>query len=104
MQITQTHIHFASNAFADEFTVKADTGKAAKLTGKISPQKKLPADDPANCPICQAVAHSGQFLTPAAIGLVLPSETVVIVPLAIAANAARETISHSWQSRAPPTH
>ena len=99
--VTQTHIHFTSNVFADGFSVKADV----KVTGKTTPRKNLPSnDDPANCPICQAVAHSGQFVTPSAIGFALPTEALAFIPLAIAAGAACETISHNWQSRAPPHH
>ena len=100
--ITQTHIHFASvQAFglsSDNFT------PAAKIVdGKNTPEKKVPSnDDPANCPICQAAMHSGQFITPSAIGFALPSETIAIVPLAIAVLTASEVVSHGWQGRAPP--
>jgi hypothetical protein len=102
--ITQTHVHFASTqAFGlsgDNFT------PAAKQTGgKTAPSKKVPSnDDPANCPLCQAAAHSGQFITPSAISFALPSETIAIVPLAIVVLTASETLSHGWQGRAPPRH
>src|ERR1700744_637602 len=81
--ITQTHIHFASEqAFGlsgDDFT------PVAKIApGKTAPSKKTPPNaDPANCPLCQAAAHSGQFVTPSAIGFALPGETIAIVPVAI---------------------
>jgi hypothetical protein len=100
--ITQTHIHFAASQVfglsSDEFT------PTAKLAGdKTAPAKKTPAnDDPANCPLCQAAAHSGQFVTPSAIGFVLPSEAVAIVTLAIAIRTVSEITSHGWQGRAPP--
>jgi hypothetical protein len=101
--ITQTHIHFATSqvfglSSADTFT---PTAKIAH--GKFAPAKNTPSnDDPANCPICQAAMHSGQFITPVATAFVLPSETVSIVPLAVAVLTASETLSHGWQSRAPP--
>jgi hypothetical protein len=107
--ITQTHIHFTSaQAFglsSDNFApaYKTTDGKAAD--GKSAPLKKVPSnDDPANCPLCQAAAHSGQFITPSAIGFALPSETIAIVPLAIVVLTASETLSHGWQGRAPPRH
>jgi hypothetical protein len=100
--ITQTHVHFASReAFglsADNFVPTAKTA-----TGKTAPSKQTPSnDDPANCPLCQAAAHSGQFVTPVAIGFALPSEAIAIVPLAIVVLTASKTVSHSWQGRAPP--
>jgi hypothetical protein len=100
--ITQTHIHFASSQV---FGLSGDNfAPTIKLTdGKTAPAKKTPSnDDPANCPLCQAAAHSGQFVTPSAIGFALPSEAIAIVPLAIVVVTASETISHGWQSRAPP--
>jgi hypothetical protein len=102
--ITQTHIHFATG---HTFGLSGDNfAPAVKLSGdKSTPAKKTPSnDDPANCPLCQAAAHSGQFITPSAIGFALPSETVAIVPLAIVVLTASEIISHGWQSRAPPRH
>jgi hypothetical protein len=101
--VTQTHIHYASVQAFGLSSADVFTPVAKDANGKAIPEKKSPAnDDPANCPICQAVAHAGQFVTPTAIGFALPSETVVFIPLAIAALTARETASHNWQGRAPP--
>ncbi len=102
--ITQTHIHFVS---AQAFGLSGDnfTPTIKTTDGKTAPAKKTPSnDDPANCPVCQAAAHAGQFITPSAIGFALPSETVAIVPLAIVVLTASETVSHGWQGRAPPRH
>ncbi len=102
--ITQTHIHFAS---APAFGLSGDnfTPTLKHTNGKTSPAKKIPSnDDPASCPICQAAMHSGQFITPSAIGFALPSEAVAIVPLVLVVLTASETISHGWQGRAPPRH
>jgi hypothetical protein len=100
--ITQTHIHFASSqAFGLSGDNFVPTAKLA--SGKAAPTKQTPSnDDPANCPLCQAAAHSGQFITPFAISFALPSETVAIVPLAIVILTAGEIVSHGWQGRAPP--
>lgn len=100
--ITQTHVHFAT---AQAFGLSDDNFvPTAKLaTGKTAPAKQKPSnEDPANCPFCQAAAHSGQFITPAVIGFALPGETIAIVPLVIAILAVRASVSHNWQGRAPP--
>jgi Protein of unknown function (DUF2946) len=99
-QITQSHIHFAPvsetgiNALVHALTTGPE--KASK--------KNSSTDDPANCPICQAMAHSGQFVTPSAAAPVLSMEAVVVVPLFLSIAAANESVSHGWQSRAPPRH
>jgi hypothetical protein len=103
-QITQTHVHFASSqAFGlssgDEATA------SAKIANKAAPQKSAPAnDDPAKCPICQAVMHAGQFISPSTISFALPSEAIAIIPLSLVIAIARERASHNWQGRAPPRH
>jgi hypothetical protein len=100
--VTQTHIHFASE---QAFGLSGDNfAPAAKIVAdKTAPSKKTPSnDDPANCPLCQAAAHSGQFITSSAIGFALPSEAIAIVPLAVVVLTASETVSHGWQGRAPP--
>jgi hypothetical protein len=94
--IVQTHIHLTP-------------GDAARLAGTAvthgqDSHDKYPAsDDPANCPICQEILHSGQFVTPAAQMLLPPAlavSTIAVVdtPLAIALAP-----SHSWRGRAPPS-
>src|SRR5271168_5531407 len=69
--VVQTHIHFAPA------TAIADT------QGASGHHDKFPAnDDPANCPICQEILHSGQFITPSTAALLPPSlaaSTIAIV-------------------------
>jgi hypothetical protein len=96
VQLIQTHFHplFGNAAFG---------GTANSSVAQTPAKKNSPANnDPANCPICQAVLHGGQFISPGAVALALPSEAITLVPLAIAAVAAREIASHNWQGRAPP--
>ena len=88
-QITQTHIHISP---------ASGIAMADKSAHRIAPAK----NDSGSCPICQAVLHSGQFVSPSAVAMALPTVAVAFIPLAIAAKAARETVSHSWQGRAPP--
>ena len=97
VQLIQTHIHLLS---AMSGTTVDNT--VASAPGKIAPAKNLPFNDQNSCPICQAVAHGGQFVSPTAIALSLPSFAASFIPLAIAVSAARESISHIWQGRAPP--
>jgi hypothetical protein len=98
-QITQSHIHFAPvsetgiNALVHALTAPPETA---------AQKKKSTTNDPANCPICQVAAHTGQFTTPSAAALLLPTEAAVIVPLLLSIAVAIESASHGWQSRAPP--
>lgn len=104
--VTQTHIHFPGERAVNIFAPVEKSGALAKLKlpSKHNPDKYPPGDDPANCPICQEVMHSGAFVMPDFVAMVLPSQPVSIVPLVIALPAIIETSSHAWQGRAPPHH
>ena len=94
--VTQTHIHIAPDSFAPYSKLIAQSGKEKQ-------PDKFPANgDPANCPICQEILHSGQFVTPAAAVLILPTAAVSIISIVAAIPAAAQRPSHAWQSRAPP--
>jgi hypothetical protein len=101
VQLTQTHIHNPNALSAIDQLASKLVAKSGKSSG--GPIKNAPLDD-SSCPICQAVGHSGQFVTPSAMALALPNFAVALVPLAIAVPAARDSVSHSWQGRAPPRH
>jgi hypothetical protein len=101
----QTHVHIGTVAVTAGFledlkiTLAGQPG-AAKGT---QPRDHFPAnDDPANCPICQEIMHAGQFVTPQAVALLLPTESVSFVPIRLAIPVFTEAVSHSWQGRAPP--
>ena len=91
--VVQTHIHFTPAALA-------------QLTGKSdSHHDRWPAnDDPANCPICQELLHSGQFVTPSAQFLLPPTLAVSTIALVDEALPFVFAPSHSWHGRAPPQH
>ena len=92
--ITQTHIHLAPDSFASA---------AGVANGKHSLPDKFPANgDPANCPICQEIAHTGQFVTPSAAVLLLPGVAVSIIAIVTDIPSTAQTASHAWRSRAPP--
>ena len=87
-------VHFHATPWTASTTLDA---------GKISQPGKLPAnDDPSSCPICQAVLHAGQFVTPAAVTFALPSFAIFFIANFNDATATAQTASHSWKSRAPP--
>jgi len=85
--IAQTHFH------------RPDAPSAAS---GHAPDRLPTKDDPANCPICQELLHSGQFVMPAAAALALPSASISIVAIVVAARPILRSASHSWQGRAPP--
>jgi hypothetical protein len=96
--VTQTHIHFTAS-------------EAARLSGDVDTNpanghhNKFPAnDDPANCPICQEILHSGQFITPATQFLLPP--TLAVSTIAVVDQALPHILapSHGWRGRAPPHH
>jgi hypothetical protein len=103
--VMQTHVHIGTVAvtagFLEDLKIThAGQPGAAKGT---QPRDHFPAnDDPANCPICQEIMHAGQFVTPQAVALLLPTESVSFVPIRLAIPVFTEAVSHSWQGRAPP--
>ena len=93
--VTQTHIHVrpvGAPAAVDLFD------------GGVSPGKdKAPAkDDEASCPLCQAFASSGQFVTPAAAAILLPSFSVSVIELVPLTTKLVRSASHAWRGRGPP--
>jgi hypothetical protein len=102
---TQTHIHHHPSSFGvASVDFESDSAPAkAKTHQRLPARDHVPVnDDPAKCPLCQAVGHMGQFVWPTAAVLILPQLTAAIVPLAIALVRAAQPNSHNWQGRAPP--
>jgi len=94
--IVQTHIHGSPHVAAG---ANAAIGKA----GNADPHDKYPAnDDPANCPICQEILHTGAFIAPAAIALLPPTLAVSAIAIATRELPFIAAVSHSWHGRAPP--
>ena len=89
--VIQTHIHFSPAVLA-------------QLTGKSeSHHDHWPAnDDPANCPLCQEIIHSGSFVTPTVQFLLPPTLAVSTITLIDQALPFIFAPSHSWQGRGPP--
>lgn len=94
--ITQTHIHLAPQQISG---VAGDS----KASSPAQPHDRYPAnEDPANCPICQEIMHAGQFVTPAAIAVLLPTLAASTIAIVLDVPIALRTVSHSWHGRAPP--
>ena len=87
--ITQTHIHNATPA------------SVAKIFSQS--HGKVPLDDnPMDCPFCQAVAHDGALSVPSAPVLLFSAGFLELAAPALRLRWADATLTHGWQSRAPP--
>ena len=107
--VVQTHIHIPQPV-ARAHSVALITVAAATVTGseQAAAQTKAPVDkyplnrDPANCPLCKELTHSGVYVSSASVLATLPFPATVnfivfreIAPSLFAA-------SHTWRGRAPP--
>ena len=68
-----------------------------------SPDKLPPANDPANCPICQELLHAGAFVAPTAVTFQVATIATVIDFVFAQIFATTQTYAHGWKSRAPPS-
>ena len=103
---TQTHIHVSARASV--FAAASGFGPAAPVKASSGSQSgdhdKYPAnEDPANCPLCQEVLHSGAFVAPSAAAVWLPLAFVVLKWTAPNERVHIVAPSHGWRGRAPPT-
>lgn len=90
--VVQTHIH-----------VQAPGARAAIDLFDGKPSKNVPAKgDEGNCPLCQAFASAGSFVTPAVAALAAPNVTVSVIELAPLGAIVLRSVAHSWHGRAPP--
>ena len=109
--IVQTHIHIPQGGGAAIQTVSIAT-VAAHIGAKPSvpaadktatPRDKYPInEDPSNCPLCQEIAHSGQYVASAAVIALLPVAVSVNFIVFDEALPSFLAVSHIWQTRAPP--
>jgi hypothetical protein len=96
--VVQTHIHFA----ADAPLALGSASHDAKAAVGGHHDKFPPGEDPANCPICQEILHTGQFVTPATLSVLPPAVAVSTIVFVDAARPFISVASHSWRGRAPP--
>ena len=109
--VVQTHIHIPQAAGRSaSFSLGTVTqtliaGPAAESSDQQTslPRDKYPInEDPSNCPLCQEIAHSGQFVQSAAALAYVPAWISVHFIVFTEALPSFFTVSHSWQGRAPP--
>jgi hypothetical protein len=99
--------------------LRAKTGTAATLRGQPgsggpsiidtfesggapAKDKDPTKNDEASCPLCQAFASAGAFVTPAAAAVLLPAFSVSIIDVVVHATTTSSAVTHSWRGRAPP--
>jgi hypothetical protein len=105
--VVQTHIHVQQPGVHTQ-ALGLVTLAAASVSDSASSQAGVPTDnypinrDPANCPLCKELTHSGQYVSSASVLTTLPFPVTVnlivfreIAPTLFAA-------SHTWRGRAPP--
>ena len=107
--VVQTHIHVQPPAYRTQ-AVSLITLAAASIAGAdfASGQAGIPADnypvnrDPANCPLCKELTHSGQYVSSASVLATLPFPVTVNVFVFREIARSLFAASHTWRGRAPP--
>jgi hypothetical protein len=89
--VVQTHIH----APGVEISGFGQVNHSSPFDGKNT------QDD---CPICQAFATAGAFVTPALILLTLALSFIDASPYVALPAISGPLLARNWQSRAPPKH
>ena len=104
--VVQTHIHIQQPVVRTQamgLITLATASVSESVTGQVgAPTDNYPINrDPANCPLCKELTHSGQYVSSASVLTTLPFVTVNLIvfreiaPTLFAA-------SHTWRGRAPP--
>ena len=108
--VVQTHIHMGQGSGGIQ-TISIITAARhiaalsapAATADAATPRDKYPInEDPSNCPLCQEIAYSGQFLQSAAALAAIPASVSVHFIIFSEALPSFFTVSHNWRSRAPP--
>jgi len=97
--ITQTHIHLTGS---DGHGVLEATAGVSPISGTQKAGHGPSRDDPDHCPLCQAIAYAGHFVTPAPALLSLPALAACAAYLFQIRRIATAHAAHIWQQRAPP--
>ena len=109
--VVQAHIHIpqaAGRSASVSIVTVAKTLIAGPAVEAADQQSSVPRDkypineDPSNCPLCQEIAHSGQFVQSAAVLAYVPVWISVHFIVFSETLPSLFTVSHSWQGRAPP--
>ena len=109
--VVQTHIHIPQAAgraqtvsiVALAQNILAGPASESAQDNQAAPRDRFPiTEDPSNCPLCQEVAHSGQFIASAASLAYLPVTATVNFIVFIEVAPSILAASHTWRGRAPP--
>ena len=104
--VVQTHIHIPQVGGKAQ-TVSLITVAASVVHDQAptAPRDKYPiTEDPSNCPLCQELTHSGQFVQSAAAVAILPPYVNIHFIDFDEALPSFIAVSHVWHGRAPPVH
>ncbi|BAI96727.1 MULTISPECIES: DUF2946 family protein [Sphingobium] len=93
--VVQTHVHRVS--------VTVTHGGEAKRVSPHEHSHDNPEDAPTNCPLCDEIGLSGDYLLPPVPSLPEPAVAVAWVWASIFLFSFKSDRSHSWRSRAPPS-
>src|SRR5258706_6818065 len=107
--VVQTHIHMPQRSGNIQTVSIATIARhVAAIAVPAAVKTAMPRDrypineDPSNCPLCQEIAHSGQYLQSAAVLAAIPaSVSVHFIPVSEALPSFF-AVSHNWRGRAPP--
>jgi hypothetical protein len=100
--IAQTHIHGAAKPSVGIAKFLAGGQVAADKSGSQNRDNDPLPSDPDKCPLCQGIAHSGAYISPASAAALLPSDIGSVMAVVQVAAIVTRTTSFIWQGRAPP--
>ena len=108
--VVQTHIHMPQGGGSIQTVSIATIARhvaaiaaASADSHAAAPRDKYPInEDPSNCPLCQEIAHSGQFVQSAAALAAVPASVSVHYIIFDEALPSFFAVSHNWRGRAPP--
>jgi hypothetical protein len=107
--VVETHIHVPQASFrVQPISLIALAAASAGVASVASDQTGAPTDqypinrDPANCPLCKELTHSGQYVSSASVLVTLPFPVTVNFIVFREIAPSRFAASHTWQGRAPP--
>jgi hypothetical protein len=93
--LVQTHIHGLPQSL-----LMAAGGQTASPTP--APNKSPLDGTPADCPLCQDFLVAGSYVLPVAIVAPPPSFIYAPIEISVVLPHVLQSLSHSWQGRAPP--
>src|SRR5205807_4177924 len=107
--VVQTHIHRLILSPAASIHLALDGDKnlpvAQKSGGTATrgPTDRYPLEgDPANCPICQEIAHAAAVLQSTSISVALAISSSTPRAFVAESDCFTSAVSHIWRGRAPP--